>query len=117
MSLGVFYLMSLLINKSVFFEAFALDDISNYGGLLIFFLWFGLVEFILQPFETWLSRSNEFAADRFAKETLGSPNDLINALKKLREKSFVMPLSHPLYSMIYHSHPPMLERLRSLAQK
>jgi STE24 endopeptidase len=114
MSLGVFYLMSLLVHHSVFYEAFGLADISNYAGLVIFMLWFSLVEFLLQPLETWLSRSNEFAADQFAKENLGGSADMMSALKKLREKSFVMPISDPLYSAVYHSHPPMLERLRAL---
>lgn len=116
MSLGVFFLMSLVVRHSVFYEAFAMDDISNYGGLVIFMLWFSIVEFVIQPFETWISRSNEFAADSFAKTHLGGATDMIAALKKLREKSFVMPLSHPVYSAIYHSHPPMLERLRALAR-
>ena len=116
MSLGVFYLMSLVVHHSVFYDAFKLSDISNYAGLVIFALWFGIVEFILQPLETWLSRSNEFAADNFAKVTLDGAKEMVGALKKLREKSFVMPLSHPLFSKVYHSHPPLLERIRALKQ-
>lgn len=116
LSFGVFYLMSLVLHHSVFYEAFGLDDVSNHAGLVIFVLWFGMIEFFIQPFETWLSRKNEFAADAFAKENLGTAANMISALKKLREKSFVMPLSHPLFSAIYHSHPPMLERLRALAK-
>jgi STE24 endopeptidase len=98
----------------VFFEAFSLSPATSYGGLIVFVLWFSMVEFLMQPLETWLSRRNEFAADDFARVNLGRADDMISALKKLREKSFVMPLSHPLYSAIYHSHPPMLERLRAL---
>ena len=26
----------------------------------------------------------------------------------------MLPLSHPLYSRVYHSHPPLLERLQAL---
>ncbi len=114
MSLAVFYLMSILIHEVVFFEAFSLSPATSYGGLIVFVLWFSMVEFLMQPLETWLSRRNEFAADDFARVNLGRADDMISALKKLREKSFVMPLSHPLYSAIYHSHPPMLERLRAL---
>lgn len=113
-SLGVFFLISLMLPQSIFYEAFGLADITNYGGLIVFSLWFSTIEFLIQPFETWISRRNEFAADNFAKENIGGPDNMIAALKKLREKSFVMPISHPLYSAIYFSHPPMLERLRSL---
>jgi STE24 endopeptidase len=41
-------------------------------------------------------------------------SDLGEALLKLREKSRLLPLSHPLFSRVYHSHPPLLERLEAL---
>ena len=113
-SFVVFFLISLMLPHSIFYEAFGLSDITNYGGLIVFSLWFSVVEFLTQPLETRISRRNEFAADGFAKENIGNSDDMIAALKKLREKSFVMPISHPIYSAVYYSHPPMLERLRSL---
>jgi len=36
------------------------------------------------------------------------------ALRKLSEKSRHLPVTHPLYSRVYHSHPPLLERLRKM---
>ena len=115
-SLFVFYLMGLMLPKGIFYEAFQMAGVSNYGGLTVFSLWFGLIEFVLQPFESWLSRRNEFAADRFAREQMNGHETMSSALRKLREKSFVMPISHPIYSAVYHSHPPMLERLRALRE-
>ena len=29
----------------------------------------------------------------------------------------MLPLSHPLYSRIYHSHPPLLERLAAMGAR
>jgi STE24 endopeptidase len=116
MSLGTFYLMSLVLHQSIFYQAFGVENINTYVGLIIFALWFGMVEFFIQPFETWLSRRNEFAADDFARANLNGAGSMISALKKLREKSFVMPISHPVFSAVYHSHPPMLERLRALSK-
>jgi STE24 endopeptidase len=98
----------------VFYSALGLSQVTNYAGLVIFSLWFGLLEFYLQPVQTWFSRRNEFAADAFAKSTLGTADTLAEALKKLREKSSVMPIAHPLYSAMYYSHPPMLERINTL---
>ena len=40
--------------------------------------------------------------------------ELEAALRKLREKSRGLPVVHPLYSRVYHSHPPLLERLRAM---
>ena len=103
-----------MLPNANFYEAFRLSMVSHYGGLVVFSLWFGIIEFYLQPIQTWFSRKNEFAADDFAKLTLGSGKMLSDALKKLREKSSVMPIVHPLYSAMYYSHPPMLERIAAL---
>ncbi len=70
------------------------------------------MSFLLQPLGNALSRRHEFAADAFALRNGATAAELGEALGKLREKSRLLPLSHPLYSRVYHSHPPLLERLR-----
>jgi STE24 endopeptidase len=114
MSLITFAGIGAMLHHENFYAAFSLSGVTNYGGLVVFSLWFGLLEFYLQPLQTWFSRRNEFAADNFAKATLGTGKTLAEALKKLREKSSVMPIAHPLFSAIYYSHPPMLERIKAL---
>ncbi len=114
MSLLIFAGIGAMLPHETFYSAFGLAGVSNYGGLVVFSLWFGLLEFYLQPMQTWFSRKNEFAADEFAKKTLGTGTSLAEALKKLREKSSVMPIAHPLFSSMYYSHPPMLERIKAL---
>ncbi len=109
-----FFFLSLCLPLSPFYQAFGLTGVSNYGALIVFGLWFGIADFILQPMENHLSRRNEFAADRFAKAQVGNASELGAALLKLREKSSAMPISHPAYSNVYHSHPPLLERLAAL---
>ena len=110
----VFYVLSLCLPLSEFYRAFGFGGVSNYGALVVFSLWFGLLDFALQPLSNALSRHNEFAADRFATEQIGNPQELGTALLKLRETSAGMPVSHPLFSAVYHSHPPLLERLVAL---
>ena len=115
MSFATFYLMSLCLPLVEFYEAFAFESISNYAALIVFTLWFGLLNFVIQPIETRISRKNEFAADAFALQNVENGNhELGSALLKLREKSHAMPITHPLYSGFYHSHPPMLERLKAM---
>ncbi len=111
-----FYLLSLFLPLKPFYEAFHLSDVSSYGALLVFSLWFGIADFILTPLSSFLSRQNEFAADRFAAKTASSGDSLISALKKLSSSNHSMPISHPLFSTIYFSHPPLLERLKALRQ-
>ncbi len=113
MSGVLFYVLSLLLPLDPFYAAFSLER-TAYGALVVFGLWFALVSFLLQPFENALSRRHEFAADRFALRAGVQPAELGGALRKLRERSRLLPLAHPLYSRVYHSHPPLLERLRAL---
>ncbi len=114
LSLAIFAGIGAMLPHQSFYGAFGLSGVTNYGGLVVFSLWFGLLEFYIQPLQTWFSRRNEFAADNFAKKTLETGETLAAALKKLREKSNVMPIANPYFSAMYYSHPPMLERIRTL---
>jgi STE24 endopeptidase len=110
----VFYLLSLCLPLEPVYTSFGLAGRSDYGALVIFGSFFGIVEFLLQPIENFLSRKNEFAADQFALQFAKDKNDLPVALLKLRENSRSMPISHPLYSKMYYTHPPLLERLEAM---
>ena len=109
----VFYALSLCLPLEPFYSAFTLES-TAYGALAVFGLWFGLVSFLLQPLENALSRRHEFAADAFALRSGATAGELGTALRKLSEKSRHLPVTHPLYSRVYHSHPPLLERLRTM---
>ena len=110
----LFFVLSRCLPLEGPYAAFALGR-TGYGALLVFGLWFSLVSLVFQPVENAISRRHEFAADDFAVRTGGATGaELASALRKLREKSRLLPVTHPLYSRIYHSHPPILERLRAL---
>jgi STE24 endopeptidase len=109
----VFFALSLCLPLEPFYAAFSVGR-TAYAALAVFGLWFGLVSFLLQPLGNALSRRHEFAADAFALRNGASATELGDALRKLRERSRLLPITHPLYSRIYHSHPPLLERLRAM---
>ena len=109
----VFCALSLCLPLGAFYTAFSLDR-TVYGALAVFGLWFGLVSFLLHPLENALSRRHEFAADTFALRTGATASELGTALRKLSGKSRHLPVTHPLYSRVYHSHPPLLDRLRAM---
>jgi STE24 endopeptidase len=110
----MFYGLSLCLPLVSFYQAFGLPAVSDYGALVVFSLWFGPINFILQPLLSQISRRNEFQADAFALQNIEDQRKLGDALLKLRENSQMMPLSHPWYSGVYHSHPPLLERLSAM---
>jgi STE24 endopeptidase len=109
----VFWLLSQALPLSPFYRSFGLAH-SPHAALVVFGLWLGLLEFLLQPLQSAFLRRHEFAADNFALRAGACADDLSRALLKLREKSRLLPFSHPLYSRVYHSHPPLVERLAAL---
>lgn len=110
----MFYILSLCLPLTEFYTSFGFAGVSSYGALIVFALWFGLIGFLMQPFSSMISRRHEFQADAFALKSIEDQRALGDALLKLRETSHSMPITHPWYSAFYHSHPPLLERLKAM---
>lgn len=92
----------------------ALGMKSNGGAILVFmFLFVPILQAFIQPLSSKFSRMHEFGADEFAKE-IQNKDDMISALIKLGSENKAFPISHPLYSAIYHSHPSLYERIEEL---
>jgi STE24 endopeptidase len=108
------YLMSIFIRSRGLFEAFFMENASVYAGFLFFGLLYAPVEFTLSILLNALSRRNETRADRFAARTTGDPDSLAAALKKLSVHNLSNLTPHPLTVFLHDSHPPVLERIRSL---
>lgn len=76
-----------------------------------------LVMFPLVPFFSYISRKNEREADAFACKLTGHPEDMASSLIKLSHENLANLHPHPLYALIYYSHPPVVERIRSLRSR
>jgi len=96
-------------------ELFTQIGISNqpYTIISLFLLLSPVFTFFFMPLISFVSRQNEYAADRYAAK-MTSRSSLRNALLKLVEENSQFPLSHPLYIFFYYSHPPILKRLKEL---
>lgn len=75
-----------------------------------------MVMFPLGPFSAWRSRCHEWEADRFATDLTGRPQDLASALVKLSVENLSNLFPHPLYAAFYYSHPPAVERIKTLRE-
>jgi STE24 endopeptidase len=112
--LAGFWLLAWLAQQSWFHQAFGFAA----GQLAVSFLLFGLLagtaSFWLSPlFNRWLRR-HEYQADAFAAATMGEPESLSAALRKLSESNLSNLAPHPLYSGFHYSHPTVSERIRAL---
>lgn len=75
-----------------------------------------LVLFPLTPLSAWRSRCHEREADRFAADLTGRPQDLASALVKLSVENLSNLFPHPFYAIFHYSHPPAVERVRTLLE-
>jgi len=108
------FLLSRFLQSEGLFAAFRVDAPSVYGALTFFGLLYAPVSLALSVLMHWVSRRNEYAADRFAAESTGSPEAMVTALKKLSRDNLSNLTPHPLAVWLRYSHPPVLERIRAL---
>jgi STE24 endopeptidase len=118
LNIGIFlFLAQWLIRSPALYAAFGVAQPSIYAGLALFLVLYGPVSRLLGVARAAQSRSHEFAADRFASQNTGLPHALAEALKKLSRNNLGNLAPHPLHVVLYHSHPPVLERVRALEGK
>ena len=108
----LFYLLSLFLTHRGLFEAFFMDEMSVYAGMLFFGMLYAPVEMVLSILMNMLSRRHEFQADRFAVQTAGNTEAFVNALKKLSAHNLSNLTPHPFHVFLNYSHPPVLQRIR-----
>lgn len=110
----LFYLLSLFIDNRALFDAFGMEQISVYAGLVFFGLLYSPIELLLSVGMNYLSRKYEYEADKFATETTESSVPMILALKNLSVANLGNLTPHLLNVILNYSHPPILERIRTL---
>ena len=80
----------------------------------VFWILYSPIQTIINLFYFYISRKNEYEADAFARETIGTSKHLISALKKLTVDSLANLKPHYLTVILKYSHPPVLQRINAL---
>jgi len=107
------FLFSLVVNNPVLSQAIGSKNTSFHMGLIVFGILYSPLSLIIGLLTNYISRRNEFAADRFVRENF-RPEILAEALKKLSVKNLSNMMPHPAYVFFHYSHPPLLSRLEKL---
>ena len=107
------FLLSIVINSPSFSIALGSHKTSFHLGLIVFGILYSPLSLIIGLVTNYISRKNEYAADRFVKENF-RPELLSDALKKLSVKNLSNMMPHPAYVFFHYSHPPLLSRLEKL---
>jgi STE24 endopeptidase len=109
-----FWILSLLLNYPPLFAAFGFSGSSPQAALVLVMFLSGPFTFYLKPLFSWLSRRQEFQADRFVQARTSYSGAFQAALKRLGKDNLSNPVPHPLFSFYHYSHPTILERIRAL---
>ena len=98
----------------VFLQAFNLPEVHYITRFIFTLIFINSFLWVLQYPLTLLSRIYEFSADKFSFQITGKSKFLISSLIKLTKDNLANPYPHPLYSSLYYSHPPLIERVKYL---
>lgn len=110
----LFFLLSIFLKEQALFDAFYMDRMTVYSGLIFFGLLYSPIELVLSILMSIISRKHEFEADEFAVKTTGNKQDMISTLKKLSKDNLSNLTPHPFYVFMNYSHPPVLERINAI---
>ena len=107
------FLLSIVINSPSFSQALGSRNTSFHLGLIVFGILYSPLSLIIGLLTNYISRKNEFAADKFVRDNF-RPKVLGEALKKLSVKNLSNMIPHPAYVFFHYSHPTLLQRLEKL---
>jgi STE24 endopeptidase len=110
----MFYLLSIFLSHQGLFDAFYMDSMSVYVGLIFFGMLYTPIEMILSVIMQIFSRKNEYEADRFAADTTENAENMVTALKNLSRDNLSNLTPHPVYVFLNYSHPPVLKRIEAI---
>lgn len=113
-SLLGFYLLALCLKWPTFFQAFGVPTPNLAVGFVLFGLLSSVFTFPLNPLMKWISRRNEYEADRFSVQTTGDKASMKSSLVRLSKDNLSNLTPHPWYSFYHYSHPTTAERCRAI---
>jgi len=113
-SILLFYSASLMLGWNPMFSAFGFTLTPDYVGLFLVGVLWGPAAFFISPLGMALSRRFEREADAFSLQVMGTAEPLVQGLKKMARENLSNLIPHPTYVLFNYSHPPLLERIRSL---
>lgn len=109
-------LLTLAMHQPALHQDFLMDRITMHGGIVFFILLVVPFDLVTGPLLKALARRHEYAADRFAVETLNDPTALVSALKRLAVDNLSLLTPHPWHVFLHHTHPPLLWRIAAIEQ-
>ncbi len=109
----MFYILSLFVDSPDLSQALGVQQPVFHIGLIAFGILYSPISGITGLLTTLLSRKNEYQADEFAARNHDA-DSLIKALKTISVNALSNLTPHPWYVFFHYSHPPLLQRVKTL---
>jgi STE24 endopeptidase len=77
-------------------------------------IWLSVFGVVTGPIGNIISRRHEREADAYAIERTGKKDAFVSALKRLAAMNIVEIEPHPLIEFLFHSHPSIAKRIRTV---
>lgn len=113
-SLLAIYISFRVLQTDFLTDLFQIKHNTFFAKIVILSFIGAIVSFPLIPLSSYISRRFEREADRFACELIENAEGMIGALIKLSKDNLSNLHPHPLYATFYYSHPPVVERIKTL---
>jgi STE24 endopeptidase len=108
------YIAFLLVQDDVLIKLFSIQESSLFAKLIILGFIGSIISVPFSPLFHYFSRRHENEADKYSYELTGNAESMISSLVKLSKDNLSNLHPHPLYALFHYSHPPVLQRIRSI---
>jgi STE24 endopeptidase len=95
---------------------FGFVSIEQLAALPLLALWLGVYSLLAGPVTNAMSRSHEYAADRYAIALTNNAESFVNALRKLAAINLADISPHPVVEFLFHSHPSIAKRIQAVGK-
>jgi len=109
------FILSLFVDNPQLSAALGSPQPEFHLGLIAFGILYSPISLLAGLLLNYVSRRNEYAADRYVKEHYKA-DELVIALKKLSTNNLSNLTPHPAYVFFHYSHPTLLQRIRALGR-
>jgi len=115
-SITVFFILFLanrILEWGTRFRVFHYSSPTDVAGLPMLFLTFFIIFQIIRPVNLYWKRNHELETDRQSIEMVCDPEAFIQVHVKLARLNYTDVRPHPLTVLLFASHPPFSERIRT----
>ncbi len=116
-SLVALYLSFRLIQSDFLLSLFRIAEDTLFAKVVLLAFLGGILSALLRPLMNFLSRKHERQADVIAHELTGDTESMVSVFVKLSKENLSNLYPHPLFTALYYSHPPILERIRYIRER